>query len=810
MKTIKTFSKVITLTIFCVIFFSACFSYWAENEGTIVINFGSSASRSFYNPNENEGDYLNFIYEVYVRRAGSTNLTKVGEFEGESGQISVLPGIYTVILKAYDNNNGSRGILRGYGYSVNDNSKRAEVQVNAGDTIKVDVDLHSAVEVDTWDKLIEAVYDANDNNNSGRKLYIFINKDLDADSTAVIGGNITLIPNGNVTIENLENNKTLDGSSAMFQIGGQGSLSLGEPDMSGRLTLTGTEDPGNSLIVNYNSTLEMYDGITISGNTAYNGGGVSVFDNGRFYMHGGIISGNTAHYYGGGVYVDNGNFEKTGGIIYGLNDNQFYNKVFDIEDSNIPSKRGHAVYVKFYIDSPNGVSNNEVFRFRDDTCMHGEEDLIAGFGGFSGKWGGDFIKISTIQDLRNIEKDDDSVTENYILTNDIKISSGWAPISRFKGIFDGNGYTITFDEITNISFIYEGGAGDAAYYGLFGHIDGNAIVKNLILKGNISLNTPNYISNPRLHMGALAGINFGEITNVLTDVEITVSNNVDHFSLYIGGLVGYNCGPIKNCYNKGSIIINNNGNNINTCVGGISGLASGGYGNISYCISEGDIIINGTSTGSFGGIVGQGEYVFNCVALNESIIINNAIAIAGICRVVGISGSDPVLYNNHARSDMKLMNNGNNVTIQPAHDNVHGANLSVWDEAFWIQQGFTGAFWSVPGRLPIGGIGTGNNDHNFTFNINFDLFKEGTVLGFTDDAISISGTNGDTEKTITINDPEQYESIRWFFNGYEMEQSVSKTIRAEDCIAEYTNRLTVVLRKNGVSYSAEIAFEVMQ
>jgi hypothetical protein len=61
-------------------------------------------------------------------------------------------------------------------------------------------------------------------------------------------------------------------------------------------------------------------GGTISGNTAYNGGGVELTTGGTFTMEGGVISGNAAGDggEGGGVYVSSGgNFTKTGGIIYG-------------------------------------------------------------------------------------------------------------------------------------------------------------------------------------------------------------------------------------------------------------------------------------------------------------------------------------------------------------------------------------------------------------------------------------------------------------------------------------------------------------
>ena len=78
---------------------------------------------------------------------------------------------------------------------------------------------------------------------------------------------------------------------------------------------------------------------TISGNTSTNGGGGLYVDSrtstGTFTMINGIIAGNSAATNGGGVFVNSGIFSKSGGIVYGKNAG---------DDSNI-ANAGCAVYV---------------------------------------------------------------------------------------------------------------------------------------------------------------------------------------------------------------------------------------------------------------------------------------------------------------------------------------------------------------------------------------------------------------------------------------------------------------------------------
>ena len=100
---------------------------------------------------------------------------------------------------------------------------------------------------------------------------------------------------------------------------------------------------------------------------------------------------------------------------------------------------------------------------------------------------------------------------NVLLTADIDLSTSDYPNamigtqpSPFKGIFDGQGYTVTYkyENVTD------------KWRGLFAFVDG-ATIRNLIVKGSA------VVSN--IHYGALIGYAAGNVLveNVITDVDIT-------------------------------------------------------------------------------------------------------------------------------------------------------------------------------------------------------------------------------------------------------------------------------------------------
>jgi hypothetical protein len=124
--------------------------------------------------------------------------------------------------------------------------------------------------------------------------------------------------NGNVTvtIDGGGRAVTLDSDGSLFTVGSGVTLKLKNITLQGRRT--GTSNTGSLVMVNTSGTLELYDGVLITGNetNSYSGGGVYV-NGGTFTMSGGEIANNSASS-GGGVYISNsGTFTMNGGKIVG-------------------------------------------------------------------------------------------------------------------------------------------------------------------------------------------------------------------------------------------------------------------------------------------------------------------------------------------------------------------------------------------------------------------------------------------------------------------------------------------------------------
>ncbi|MBQ2971696.1 MAG: hypothetical protein IJE16_04005 [Ruminococcus sp.] len=232
--------------------------------------------------------------------------------------------------------------------------------------------------------------------------------------------------------------------------------------------------------------------------------------------------------------------------------------------------------------------------------------------------------IKTYKDLTLMAEkvnsaDSDYVSASYILANDITcpIGSKWVnPIgenddvystsaSTFRGVFDGQGYTISNLHITNGETVHN-------RYGLFGQIS-NATIKNLNLE-NVSMDSSgNYAgaivgsiadgslvsnctvsgyidSDCKYHIGGISGYSYDSIIEKCINY-CDVTSSAD----YIAGICGTNRGTVNNCANFGSIVAEDasrcggivggdvSGNIVTNCfnAGNVSGKASMGMGSVS-------------------------------------------------------------------------------------------------------------------------------------------------------------------------------------------------------------------------------------
>jgi len=153
-------------------------------------------------------------------------------------------------------------------------------------------------------------------------------------------------------------------------------------------------------------------------------------------------------------------------------------------------------------------------------------------------------------------------------------------ITRFVGVFDGGGHTIS-------NFTYDSNGVD--YVGLFGFInDPNGEVKNL------GLLNPNVNAGDGRYVGALAGFLFqGSVTGCYVEGGSVTGGD------YVGGLVGYNTGIISGCYSTGVV----------SGEGYVGGLVGCNWYSISNCYSTGSV----TGDDDIGGLVGHNDFdISNC------------------------------------------------------------------------------------------------------------------------------------------------------------------------------------------------------
>ena len=177
---------------------------------------------------------------------------------------------------------------------------------------------------------------------------------------------------------------------------------------------------------------------------------------------------------------------------------------------------------------------------------------------------------------------------NITLTNNIDLTGiDWTPIGKddnkaYTGTFDGNGKTITGLTVT----------GSYKYAGLFGDIDENGTVKNVVLEG-VQITSDNSSG----YAGGVAGWSFGgNIENCSVSGSVSGSSGSD-----VGGVVGYQqVGSITGCSSSATVKGTER-------AGGVVGVTNGGTTPLTACYATGNVTVenDGTSNAWAGGIVGM-------------------------------------------------------------------------------------------------------------------------------------------------------------------------------------------------------------
>ena len=223
---------------------------------------------------------------------------------------------------------------------------------------------------------------------------------------------------------------------------------------------------------------------------------------------------------------------------------------------------------------------------------------------------------------RSINNNDNNTyyDKHYKLTDDIDLGGKeWDPIGcmmsaenyksktrTFRGVFDGNGFTVSNFKITSPKKAYYG------YFGLFGCISGATVKDLCITDFNIDVTA----AESSVQAGGITGL-CGE-KSVIIDCyaagKVNAKTSAKDGHMYAGGVAGYmSYGvQIKNCYTdvnvsayKGAMTNGAGG----AFIGGIVGYAYWGSSNsvsvISDCASVGEVSSNPVCTVTAGGIVGS-------------------------------------------------------------------------------------------------------------------------------------------------------------------------------------------------------------
>ena len=187
------------------------------------------------------------------------------------------------------------------------------------------------------------------------------------------------------------------------------------------------------------------------------------------------------------------------------------------------------------------------------------------------------------------------------------VQSGFSVIPNYKGFdgtFDGGGHTISGLSIVTCENLYVHNDTQSETAGLFGYLDNEGTVKNLVVKGSVDASKCEGV-------GGVAGWADGLIENCATDVAVFATSSKRG---YAGGIAGLNGNPrgdgtgpvtdgikamIRNCVVFGpvaSVPISY------AYAGGVVGFSSWYHGEVRNCVVMSNSIISGMDAGGiFGG-----------------------------------------------------------------------------------------------------------------------------------------------------------------------------------------------------------------
>lgn len=219
-----------------------------------------------------------------------------------------------------------------------------------------------------------------------------------------------------------------------------------------------------------------------------------------------------------------------------------------------------------------------------------------------------------------------SQSYSAVLTADIDLGyRPWTPIGcyvdwqnnhPYRGVFDGQGHTVSGLYVTALS---------NGYAGLFGYTSGSTTIKNLTVEGEIRLED---VSTTAKHIGGIVGEANAKLERCVSRVRISAAGFGTRDTCAVGGIAGKLSGAMTDCHFEGSIDITckRGGAYISGGVGGLAGNAAGGA--LTRCVNTGAVTVDkGTGVGGIAGITSR-EVTFTQCA-NTGHISNDTTAVIG-------------------------------------------------------------------------------------------------------------------------------------------------------------------------------------
>ena len=227
----------------------------------------------------------------------------------------------------------------------------------------------------------------------------------------------------------------------------------------------------------------------------------------------------------------------------------------------------------------------------------------SGFHSGDGSFGNPFI-ISTPAEFNYfatyVTRNGVTANRYFLLSNDLDFGGhAISPVgnksSKFSGVFDGRGHTIS-------NFTMSSSTPDA-FVGLFANINGSqAAVKNFTVSDASISGTVN------LYMGVVAGyLTNGTISGVTVADSVSVSLTGADAQGSIGGVAGRVYGTVDFVVSAASVTVGGSANTI--FAGGITGVTGNGSGMVRNSVYQGNLIVSGSKViaGGISGIVGAGN-----------------------------------------------------------------------------------------------------------------------------------------------------------------------------------------------------------